>query len=266
MVVFRLRRDEGRTRVMGKGHDSRSRGWFSPAMSAVVGLALAIPGASLAVSSPGSALVAESPDFLPFTPAGADPELAQKVAELVGRDALRFTPASVPRPNRERTVNFAVRVDTRLARTLGAQSRFDSLGRTGSVDGGLGAIAARYNLGIAKGYQSFAQPARSVAVVPSGIRDIDMPDLSSYDSTQPDKPSRFQSRIALEQQDRAGSTPGTLEGAGSQKLDLGGSYRLNRHLDVTAGVRLSQDRDRLAPLTNGVEDDQAVYVGTQIRF
>ena len=26
------------------------------------------------------------------------------------------------------------------------------------------------------------------------------------------------------------------------------------------------DRDRLGPLTDGMEDDQAVYVGTQIRF
>lgn len=251
---------------MGKGHNSKGRGRIAPAVLAVAGLALAVPGAVLAVSTPGSSAAAEPLEFLPFTPAGVDPQLARKVAQLVGKDALRFTPASIPRPQRDRTVNFAVRVDTKLARTLGAQSRLDPLAKTGSVDGGLGAVAARYNLGIAKGYQSFAQPTRTVAAVPAGIRDIAMPDLSSYDSTQPEKPSRFQSRIALEQQDRAGSSPGTLEGAGSQKLDLGGSYRLNRHLDVTAGVRLSQDRDRLAPLTNGVEDDQAVYVGTQIRF
>ena len=36
--------------------------------------------------------------------------------------------------------------------------------------------------------------------------------------------------------------------------------------DVTAGVRVTQDRDRIAPLTDGVQDDQAVYVGTQFRF
>ena len=39
-----------------------------------------------------------------------------------------------------------------------------------------------------------------------------------------------------------------------------------RNLNVTAGVRLSQERGRLTPLTNGVEDDQSVYVGTQLRF
>jgi hypothetical protein len=37
-------------------------------------------------------------------------------------------------------------------------------------------------------------------------------------------------------------------------------------MDVTAGVRLRDERDRLAPLTNKQNDSQAVYVGTQIRF
>ena len=41
---------------------------------------------------------------------------------------------------------------------------------------------------------------------------------------------------------------------------------MTRNLAVTAGVRVSQDRNRIAPLTDGVEDDKAVYVGTQFRF
>jgi hypothetical protein len=57
-----------------------------------------------------------------------------------------------------------------------------------------------------------------------------------------------------------------LESLGEQTVDLGGAYRVTRNLDVTAGVRLSQDRDRLAPLTDSVQDSQAVYVGTQFRF
>ncbi len=55
----------------------------------------------------------------------------------------------------------------------------------------------------------------------------------------------------------------------AQTVDVGGSFRLSPNLDVTAGVRLSQERDRLDrldPLTNSVKDSQAVYVGTQIRF
>ena len=41
---------------------------------------------------------------------------------------------------------------------------------------------------------------------------------------------------------------------------------MTRNLDVTAGVRYSQDRDRIAPLTDAEQDGQAVYVGTQFRF
>lgn len=254
---------------MGKRFDSRSKGRFSPAMLAVAGLALAVPGAGLAVASPGITEAAQPIEFLPFTPAGADPELAQKVAQLVGEDALRFTPASKPGPQRDRTVNFAVRVDDATARTLSGRTALEPLAETSAVETALPVAPTRYNLGIARGYQSFAQPTRSVtaAAVAEGLKDIAMPDLGTFDSEEKDgKPSRFQSRIALEQEGLAGSTPRTLEGAGRQRVDLGGSYRLSRNLDVTAGVRIKQDRDRLGPLTDGMEDDQAVYVGTQIRF
>ncbi|EDL49643.1 hypothetical protein [Erythrobacter sp. SD-21] len=254
---------------MDKRFDSKSKGRFSPAMLAVAGLALAVPGAGLAVASPGITEAAQPVEFLPFTPAGADPELAQKVARLVGEDALRFTPASKPVPQRDRTVNFAVRVDDATARTLSGRTSLEPLAATSAVQTALPVAPTRYNLGIARGYQSFAQPTRSVtaAAVAEGLKDIAMPDLGTFDSKEQDgKPSRFQSRIALEQEGLAGSTPRTLEGAGRQRVDLGGSYRLSRNLDVTAGVRIKQDRDRLGPLTDGMEDDQAVYVGTQIRF
>ena len=257
---------------MGKMIDSKGKGRLSPTMLAVACLALAVPGAGLAVSAsaPAESVPAAHPsEFLPFTPAGADPELAQKVAELVGTDALRFTPASKPGPQRDRTVNFAVRVDDAMARSLSGRAQTEPLAKGEAVEIGLPVAPTRYNLGIARGYQSFAQPTRSVsaAAVAEGLQDISMPDLGSYDSGDDDgKPSRFKSRIALESKGLAGSRPRTIAGAGTQQVDLGGSYRLSRNLDVTAGVRLSQDRDRLGPLTDGLEDDQAVYVGTQIRF
>ena len=82
-----------------------------------------------------------------------------------------------------------------------------------------------------------------------------------------EKPSRFQPRIALEaEKGTTGRSRGTLESLGEQTVDLGGAYRITGNLDVTAGVRLSQDRDRIAPLTDSVQDSQAVYVGTQFRF
>ena len=94
-----------------------------------------------------------------------------------------------------------------------------------------------------------------------------MPDLAEFRPSQPEgKPSRLQPRIAFEQNGSAGRVARPLEALGEQSVDVGGSYRVTRNLDVTAGVRLSQERDRLAPLTDGLEDNQAVYVGTQFRF
>lgn len=252
---------------MGKQTDSKGKGRFVPVMLGAAGLAFAIPGASLAVNSETRAPSAEVLEYLPFTPAGVDPALAEKVAAVIGEDALRFTPASKTRVDRERSVNFAVRVDRDIARTMSGRSVRDTLAKSTSVESALPVAATRYDLGIARGYQSFTEPqTRSAAAVPTGLRDVAMPDLSTYQSESDDKPSRFQSHIALEQRDRSGSSPRTFTSGGTQQIDVRGSYSLSRNLDVTAGVRLSQDRDRLAPLTDGVEDDQAVYVGTQIRF
>ena len=96
-----------------------------------------------------------------------------------------------------------------------------------------------------------------------------MPDLSTFEparSTAPDEPSRLQPRIALEGEEIAGRSRNTLDALSAQTVDLGGSYSVTRNLDVTAGVRISQERDRLAPLTDSAQDSQAVYVGTQFRF
>ena len=83
---------------------------------------------------------------------------------------------------------------------------------------------------------------------------------------KPDE-SRFAPRIALEAEEKAGSAPLTRDSLGAQSVDVGGSYRLTHNLDVTAGVRYSQERDRLAPAgQRQAEDSQAVYIGTQFRF
>lgn len=252
---------------MSKMGNSKGKGRFAPIVLAVTGLALAAPGAGLAVGSTlHQTSSSEAVEYLPFTPAGVDPALAQKVADLVGEDALQFTPANRPRAEGERSVNFAVRVNSDLARSISGRPARDTLAKATVTELALPVAPTRYNLGIARGYQSFTEPARKPANFSVGLRDVAMPDLSSYKGDSNDKPSRFQSRIALEQRDRAGSSPRTIEGAGTQQLDVSGSYRLSRNLDVTAGVRLSQERDRLAPLTDGQDDDQAVYVGTQIRF
>jgi hypothetical protein len=142
----------------------------------------------------------------------------------------------------------------------------DSVGTRKTRGDTLAVAPTSYNLGIARGYQSFAKPTRTE--VPVGLRDVDMPDLSTFKSgsDKADKPSRFSSRIAVENEGDMGRAPRTLEGAGEQRVDVSTSYRVVGNLGVTAGFRVSQDRNRLNPLTDGVEDDQAVYVGTQLKF
>ena len=63
-----------------------------------------------------------------------------------------------------------------------------------------------------------------------------------------------------------GDAPRSITGGESVSLDVGGSYRLTRRLDVTAGVRYKSERDRLTAATDNIRDSQAVYVGTAFRF
>jgi hypothetical protein len=260
-VIESMRRDEGRTGNWRK----------LPAALALAGMVLAVPVAgTAAVGSLIPANTAFSDGYVPFTPANIDPALARKVAETLGIDGLRFTPA--PRaPRGERLVTMAVRVDRATARSLTVtRSLADaSAGKMGGLAAAPLIAPTRYNLGTARGFQTFAAaPAARGQALPGGMRDIAMADLSAYrlDPGTPDKPSRFQPNIAFEDQNPAGRSPRTIEAAGQQSVQVGGAYRVAKNLDVTAGVRVSQDRNRIAPLTDGVADDKAVYVGTQFKF
>lgn len=237
-----------------------------PLVLAAAGLALAAPSAGLALGAfSDGASTASGQGFGIFTPASVDPQLAQRVADQARAKGMRFTPAGSGTA-KERTVTVAVRVDDDTARAISFRSAIDSAPGAGQ---GIAAIAtSRYDLGISRDYQSFARPIAPTAL-PDTVRNLSMPDLANFapsKATASDKPSRFQPRIALEDKDKAGRSADTLEGLGSQTVDVGGAYRLSRNLDVTAGVRLSQQRDRLSPLADPTQDSQAVYVGTQFRF
>lgn len=254
---------------MARSAKNQGKARFVPAALAMAGIALAVPVAGLAVVQTGAAAeLPETISYLPFTPAKIDPQLAARVAAVIGEDGLRFTPASKPALAKDRSVTVAVRVDDATARAISVRTALEAAGTADSRERMLAISQTGYNLGVARGYQSFAQPTKqdSVSV---GLRDMGMPDLASFapdKGERAEKPSRFGSRLALEKEDNAGRAPRTLGGTGNQSLDLSTSYRVVGNLDVTAGVRVSKDTDRLAPLTDGVEDDQAVYVGTRVSF
>lgn len=250
---------------MTQTRNKAGQGGFAAALLALT--AFGLPTAGLALAGLDTSLpTIDGIEIAPFTPASVDPELAKRVQDRIAArgKALRFTPAGAAEDSTS-TITVAVRVDDRTARAISVRSALAAA--QGQPGTGAPALAGtRYNLGVARGYQSFAKPQQPAPSV--GLRDIAMPDLSEFRPAEgvKDKPGRFQPRIALESEGNKGRARGTLEGLGEQSVDLGGSYRITRNLDVTAGVRLSQERDRLVPPADGVEDNQAVYVGTQFRF
>lgn len=245
----------------------------APVLGACAALMLALPSAGLAVVGLNVADRADSGStFDLFTPASVDPELAARVAEKARERGIRFTPIGANASESGRAVTVAVRVDGNTARAISVRGAGDMVSGNGTGIAGL--QANRFNLGTARGYQSFARaqaetPVSGRAPAAANLRDLSMPDLADFAPAQPtreDKPSRLQPRIELADEAIAGRSPNTLDALGSQTVDVGGAFRLSPNLDVTAGVRLSQERDRLDPLTNSVQDSQAVYVGTQLRF
>ena len=245
-------------------------GGLSPAvlLSGAV-LCLALPSAVLAFTSgfegrvPNVTEPAESLAVLP--PAAGSPLLARPmtVPGLTHGQLFRFTPAgNTTRP--DRSVTVAVRVDPGSAGEITVLAPLQP-GLAGNGLGRLRIAPTAYSLGLSRGFQNF--------VIPGELRRADSPDISAFKlgpkatAGAPDEPSRLAARLALDQREKTGRAPRTLEGSGEQSVDIGGSYRLTRNIDVTAGVRYSQDRDRLVTVVpDGQKDAQAVYVGTQFRF
>ncbi|MGN6357182.1 MAG: hypothetical protein ACTHLU_06845 [Novosphingobium sp.] len=193
-----------------------------------------------------------------------DPQLAEAISlrMLPKGQGFHFTPAgTATRPDRSITV--AVRVDSDSVRAISLRKGLDSSPSLGAAT--LRIAPTAFNLGVSRGgYQSFSSTA---AVVPES-RKLEMPDLSTFrlGAKTGTGPSRFSTRLSVDEHDKTGRAPGTFETAGQPTVDIGGSYRVTGNLNVTAGVRYSADRDRIAPLTDGKQDSQAVYLGTQFRF
>lgn len=243
--------------------DSMAKGRSSAASALLLAGAvavLALPSAVLALSAgigPVLSAPADAETASGFQPARVDPRLARSISvRALGQgQTFRFTPGAAP--NRlDRSVTVAVRVDGTSRPSRGAL--------IGSEGGTFRIAPTAYSLGVSRGYKGFAQNGSAAAE----LRRVEIPDLASYKPSPgaKDDPSRFSPRIALDGRELAGRSPRTLQGQPEEVVDLGGSYRLTRNINVTAGVRSTSDRDRLAPLSDGRKDNQAVYVGTQFKF
>ena len=236
--------------------------------------ALALPSAVLGFSTRFDLPANDSSAnrILPASSGQLDPRLARAMAARPSGEAslFRFTPAGLAtRP--DRSVTVAVRVDDKTASTIIVRGAPRAAAFAPANVTPLRIVPTVYNLGLARGYAGFAANTNT-SVLPRDNRHADMPDLANFGKADqsagvmgPDD-SRLAPRIAIDERDRAGRAPRTLEGTGEASVDLGGSYRITRNLDVTAGVRYSRDRDRLKPVAEGKSDSQSVFVGTQFRF
>ena len=250
----------------------------APALVMVVAVGiLALPSAVLAFSS---RLDVPPPSIAPnqglgaFAPGQIDPRLARAMAARPpGKGPMfRFTPAGLAtRP--DRSVTVAVRVDSTTAKTITVHGAVVDPARNPGGSSVLRIAPTAYTLGVSRGYQGFAASgigaSAPVFLLSKDGRKPEIPDLSAYapsEDTRTSPASRLAPRISLDERERPGRAPRTLESVGEQTVDLGGSYRISRNIDVTAGVRYSQDRDRLKPQSDGKSDSQAVFVGTQFRF
>lgn len=245
---------------------AKRRGLMSAAVACACAAA-ALGGSGIALAAVDDAVASLPAGFAPFTPASVDPGLARFVAARGGEASplMRFTPAGAA-SGQGRSITVAVRIDGNTAQAISVRSAIAAAAE--QLGGAVEIAPTRYDLGIARGYQSFAQ-ARPVAAVAGGpIADIAMPDLSTFRPSPgaKDRPSRLSARVALDKDPKLGRAEGTREALGDQTVDLGGAVRVTRNLDVTAGVRYSQDRDRIAPVAGDQQDSQAVYLGTQFRF
>ncbi|WP_347302681.1 hypothetical protein V5740_11835 [Croceibacterium sp. TMG7-5b_MA50] len=203
-----------------------------------------------------------------FTPSAVDPAVADLVAQRgAGRGLDRFTPAGSGERAARRTVTVAVRVDgdgaARFATVRPAQR---SLGAVAATDAGALRIApTRYNLGVARGFQPFAKPA---PVLSQTLSDAAIPNLADFRPADTDTvESRFAARIGVEENGRSAPAARPADPRGDQTVNVAGSYRLTRNLNVTAGVRYSQQQHRITPAQDvSHKEGQAVYIGTQFSF
>jgi hypothetical protein len=201
-----------------------------------------------------------------FTPAAGDPKLANLYANgALSNNGFRFTPVS---DGRSRAVTVAVRsgVAGRPGETAQlAKSRIAPQMASAPVDATRSEPEIKpvsYSLGSSVGWKRFAVPGKSAEFAPSAVAAAREKLASGIVPSN----SKWSTKVQIADDRKIGQTPGTILGSKNMSVDVAGSFRLSRNFDLSAGVRLRSDRDRLTETTDPRHDSQAVYVGTTFRF
>lgn len=194
-----------------------------------------------------------------FTPAAGDPRLAALFARGgLDSSGFRFTPSDGRRDGSQ-AVTVAIRARSARGTTV--------VDRTAPLPASTVTLTPiAYNLGVAVGWKRFA--------VSGDVAKVDLAGLPGSRETAEVGVSytanRFSGRVKAAADRPLPGGPKLIEDMPAYSIDVGGSYSLTRRLDVTAGVRYKDERERLIaqPATDATarRDSQAVYIGTAFRF
>lgn len=228
------------------------------ALSLVLSPAVAAPGQSRGKARSSRLSLIGLNGLGSFTPAVADPRLAAAFARRgASRAEFSFTPSS--KPGGRRAIRVAVRA---RAATQTALARGQNM-TASAASADISAFApSAYNLGVAVGWKSFALSG-DVAKLDTGLapggREAAEVGLS-YNLKQ------FTGRVQLGADRVDSRTPRLIANDINYSVDVGGSYKVARNLELTGGLRYKIESDRLAPLSDTRRDSRAVYLGTAFKF
>jgi hypothetical protein len=194
-----------------------------------------------------------------FTPAGVDSRLAEQMrSNAMRQTSFPFTPAGLD-SRASNTLTVAVRAD--------ASNAVNVRSALAQMEAGSGSTLrlnnSSYQLTAARGWQAFDLP-KAVIDQPR-LDDIVGKGSFRLDDGAKKKPSRFSTDVKFDTPQAAAPSPRGNAAAGDYRVNVGGSFRVAKGVDVTAGVRYSRDVDRVDPVATQA-DNEAVYVGTKIKF
>jgi hypothetical protein len=207
-----------------------------------------------------------------YTPAGVDRELAAKFHRLdsgrnavISKDSLfPFTPVGI-----DRGVNRIMTIATRIDSPLSANAV--SIRNIAKVDApaigtSISLNKSDFSLKAGRGWQGFNMALAPRLSVKAPVLDIAAAGGFRLEDNGLAKKSRFKTNVNVAQTREAAPSPRGNAAAGDYKVGLESSFSLSRRIDLTAGLRYTSDRDRIAPAIDDRKDSEAVYVGTKIRF
>jgi len=190
--------------------------------------------------------------FGSFTPASADPRLAAALSRTaLNPTGFQFTPSEGAVIG-SRAIKAAVR-----SATLQAERPTD---RVAAVTPTMTLNPVAYNLGGSVGGKRLA-----------AIGDLTRLDLGTQPGAREPmgigySTRKFTGRTPVIADSTSIDQPKMVADTSGYSLDTGGSYKLTRNLDVTAGMRYRTDRERMLRVAPDRREGQAIYVGTAFRF